>query len=169
MSAGLAIFLFGLGLIAAAVFFIPKRINDFFNDHRWLLPAVAFLLMVGVVVEAQRLVSTINDDEVSSCERANDARVASIEEKEDDIRYSLEPALKLWEGAVEAQGIDPETPPAVVRLFNDFLLKLRRGILTKERGIESAIEAQADVAIHPRAKRPPERAIVDCSRAFGNP
>lgn len=98
-----------------------------------------------------------------SCERTNDAREASIVEKRADLRNFYRPSLRLWKGAVAAEGIDPKTPKLVVERFDNFLERLEDGIATKETGIEQALRSIKDVAIKPGSPR------ADCTLVVPGP
>lgn len=161
VSTGFWVLIAGIPAILAMIFFIPDDLNAFFNRRRWVLPAIASLVMVAVAVEANGFVTAFHESQVTSCERGNEARVASIDEKHDDIRFTLRPTLRLWKKVVEAQPLDPRTPKPVVDAFNDLLTKLEKGIKRKRKGIRRAIAAQAEVAVEPGS------AEVDCDKAFG--
>ena len=129
--------------------------------HNWdkLLPVVALFLMVVIFFGQRAIVDKQHDAAILTCERSNQARVASVTEKRADIRFTLRPALRLWRSAIPAGGLDESTPPRIREAFYNLLSKLERGIHSKQHAIHEAIEAQAEVAIRPGSP------IVDCNKA----
>jgi hypothetical protein len=93
-----------------------------------------------------------------SCQRSNDARVASIAEKLATIK-SLGKQLAFWE-RVRKESDSSASPPAILALFDTFVDSLGEEIETKHASIEASIESQAKVAIEPGSPR------TDCARAY---
>jgi hypothetical protein len=154
-----------------------RKVGVELQPHTWvsrILPAALVILMAGVFVlsilisvETGRTadkVASIQGENImaqfETCERNNDSRVASIEEKRSDIRNTLRPQLALWQSVIEVQGIDPNTPDVVVDRFNEFLEKLQKGIESKQKGIRASIASQAEVAIRPGSP------ITNCAKLY---
>lgn len=118
-----------------------------------LVPGALVVLMVaigfGVFGNAQNLADTQRD----FCERSNDARVASIQEKEGTIR-NLNKQIRFWNAALAASAGQPKSE--LTPLFLVFVDSLRDERETKEEGIDAAIAAQGEVAIEPGSP------IADC-------
>ena len=89
---------------------------------------------------------------IESCERQNEARVASVDEKRQSIT-TLRKTIHLWQAALAA------APPAeleanpVAPLFLSYLHSLEDERDTKREAIRKTIEAQADVAVRPGSPR----------------
>jgi hypothetical protein len=126
--------------------------------HNWdkLLPAVAVVLMVVIFFGQKAIVDREHDAAVETCERTNDARVASVKEKRQSVR-SLSKQLDFWEAATEAS--KGQEPSPLMPVFLTFVGGLREELTTKREGIRQAIESQAPVAIAPGSP------VVDCTKA----
>lgn len=160
ISAGIWVLLIGMAVIVAALFLVPQRLNEFFNERRWVLPAIAFLLMVGVTVEARGFVHALHTDEVTSCERNNESRAASVEEKRQSVK-TLRKTLRLWRAALKESPPPERADSPILPLFLAYVESLEEELDTKRVGIHDAIAAQAEVAIEPGSP------VVDCAKAFG--
>lgn len=131
-----------IGVSVAIVFLIgPARVNRWLNAHTWFMPVVAVVLMIGIFAETIAIVGEQHDDQVASCERANQSRPQEIENLEADV------------GVV--RHLAPPSPPRA------------RYVNKKESLIEAKITSQHKFAKYPHAKVRARRAIVDCQKAYG--
>lgn len=130
------------------------------RNRDWLAPVVAVVLMVVVVFGQKAITDREHQANIENCQRGNVSRVASVEGKRHDIKFTLRPQLVLWTAAIRAKPLDPSTPKTVAKAFYDLLHNLRRGIASKRHEIHETIAAQAQYAVRPGS---PE---VDCDRAF---
>lgn len=96
----------------------------------------------------------------ADCERTNESRLASIEEKRQSIK-TLRKSLHLWRAALAAAAPGELEGNPIAPLFASYLSSLEEELRTKQEGIRSTIEAQSKVAIKPGSP------IVDCSKALG--
>lgn len=145
---------------------------------------VSLALNIGLSVSTHNTATNVSDLQTSSleaqienCERTNDSRVASVNEKRQTIqglkkhRETVGKQIALWEVAVAAspKGLDG-SPAGVAEAFEEFLLGLheeKKGlgeeIENKREAIEQTIAAQKGVAVRPGSPR------ADCAEVVPAP
>jgi hypothetical protein len=129
--------------IASAIVLLigAGKVDRWLNQHTWFMPVVAVVLMLGIFSEVIALVSDEHDNQVASCERANQSRPQEIENLEADVTIIKELA-----------------PPSVPRA--EYILK-------KETLINAKISSQTKYAKYPHSTVRARLAIVDCQKAYG--
>lgn len=157
MSAGLdvvivAVFLAGFGL------FVPQTgINDFLNDHQWLVPFVALTFVVVIYVEVSSSAARIHHDQVEACERRNPEVVAEVKNLEGD-RTALRNNRDLVRVLL---GPDGEKSPVVHRWIGGVTTAIER----KSEAIGEKVQGRAlySIATDGTAR---EAVVINCNEAY---
>lgn len=148
MSLGVAIGIAGMLGIGVVLVMAPAGLDAYFNRHPWLLPAVAFLLMLVVVVEVRGYSNRLHDDQAAACERGNAAAVAELANLRND-RRNLRADRRL---------VSTLVAPGPVR--DNFLADKTLAISRKSEAIGGKIASRAQYAIRDGS------VVIDCDAAY---
>lgn len=132
-----------------------------------VLPLVILVLLIPILIGVAITLSRVADQQmeikqgnIATCERTNEARVASIVEKHQSVK-TLRKTLHLWNAAIAAAPPGEFHANPLAPLLISYVNSLQEELDTKREGIRKSIEAQADVAVKPGSP------VVDCK--FANP
>lgn len=144
----LIVLIVGLLAITAGAVLAPTGVNDWFNDHRWVLPAVSFLMVVVISLIVGGYSSQNHEDSVAACERRNPEVVAEVKNLENDRRF-----LRAIRGLLKDVPLPPEQA-------NPLISKSTLAIEGKSEAIGEKIAGRAQYAVEPGS------VVIDCDAAY---
>jgi hypothetical protein len=143
-----------LGLIAIAGLAVlaPTGVNDWLNEHRWVLPALSFLAVAVIALLVGGFSTALREDQVSACERRNPEVVGEVENLEHDRAF-----FRTLREVVGARA----KPPAREVLITAMTHEIER----KSEAIGSKVAARARFSEHPGAEAT-SAVIVNCAAQY---
>lgn len=157
MSLGVAIGI-GAAITIAIFIFVPQTGADkFFSTHPWVLPFIAFALVLVVLVEVQGFSGSIHRQAIEGCERRNPEVVSEVKNLESD-RASLRNNRNLL------KALNPKGAPLPVPVVH-YIAGETKAIEGKSEAIGEKVTARAQFSEHPGGD-PRAAVVVDCHAAY---
>lgn len=152
MPLWLLVLIIGLLLIATLAVLTPTGVNDWLNEHRWVLPAISCLLVIVSALLVGGFGSALREDQVAACERRNPEVVGEVENLEHDRA-----TFRKLRSAAHARAVPP---------IREFVVgALTTSIQQKSEAIGSKVSSRSRFSEHPGAK-PTVAVIVDCAAQY---
>lgn len=152
MSLGLVIGIAAVLIISIGLFVPQTGLDDFFKAHPWLLPFIAFALVLIVLAEVQGFSNAIHRQQVEACERRNPEVVSEVKNLEHD-RAALRNNRNLIK-ALNPKG--SAFPPPIVA----YVAGETKAIQGKSEAIGEKVAARAEFAVRPGS------VVIDCAAAY---
>ncbi len=148
MPTWLLVLILGTLLILGLAVLAPTSVNDWFNSHRWVLPAFSFLAVIVIALLVGGFSTALRDDQVGSCERRNPEVVGEVENLEHDRAL-----YRKLRGGARSHGEEGKVAAFTI------------AIEQKSEAIGSKVAARARYSEHPGA-RATRSVIVDCEAQY---
>lgn len=150
MPLWLVVLVVGLLVIGTLAVLAPTGLNDWFNAHRWVLPALSFLAVAVIVILVGGFSSELRHDQIVACESGNPEKVGDVENLEHD---------RALYRSLRTEAREAGKPNAVAA----YTLAIEQ----KSEAIGSRVSARTEFTEHPGAK-PTLAVIKDCAAAYSS-
>jgi hypothetical protein len=152
MPLWLIVLIVGLLVIGGGAVLAPTGLNEWLNDHRWVLPAVSLLLVVVISLVVGGFSGTIHDAQIGACERRNPEVTSEVENLEHDRTF-----LRAFRNLAKAV-----LPPASSE-YDGIVTATTLAIERKSEAIGEKVAGRAQFAVHPGS------VVIDCAAAYPSP